>query len=490
MLRGGDSTVDYQESQDELATLALDYSGKRLRASVDMYYQQQEIEGVVRQFASSAGVTELPDAPDGNISYPGSWGDLEMEDSGGVMRLEYDISAAVTAYASAGMRSSSMDALAGNPSLLDNDGNYLFSPAWQLFDTDTDSHEAGIDAVFATGPVSHRMALGATRVEQEQEIFFDFTSFPLQTGNLDQSDNSLSFSTAGIVPDKVPYSETTLTSYAIADTLGFFDERLNLTLGLRQQQIEASSFNFLTGALINAPYDESETTPAVGVVVKPWQQVSLYANYIEGLSPGPKAPLNVPSAAIEPFVSKQTELGAKGDWDGVGGSVAVYEIEQPGGQLNGAVFTSNEQQLRGLELSTFGEPVESVRVLGGLNWIHAELTETPIAAHEGNDAVGVPELQANIGGEWDTPFLNSFTLTARAIYTGETYVDTANTLTADAWTRIDVGARYRTVTFDKPLVLRASVENLLDENYWGVSTLGYLHVGDARTVLLSATADF
>ncbi|HVL01324.1 MAG TPA: TonB-dependent receptor [Dongiaceae bacterium] len=489
VLRSGDSTVDYQEEQDELATLALDYKGERLRATVDMYYQQQEIEGVVRQFTLSAGVTDLPKAPDGNINYPGGWGDLEMEDSGGVARVEYDVSNAITAYVSAGTRSSSMDALAGNPSLVNNDGDYAFGPAWQLFDTDSNSYEAGIDAVFATGSVSHQFALGATKVEQDQDIFFDFMSFSPGTGNLYKSDNSLSVSTAGIQPNKVPYNEKTLTSYAVADTLGFFDDRLKVTAGVRQQQVEAADFNFLTGAPISAAYDETEITPVVGVVVKPWQQVSLYANYIEGLSPGPKAPLGTPSAAIAPFVSKQTELGAKGDWDSIGGTIAVYEIEQPGGELSGLIFTGNEQQLRGLELTTFGEPVESVRLLGGLNWIHAELTETSDTANKGNDAVGVPELQGNIGSEWDTPFLNGFTLTARAVYTGETYVDTANTLAADAWTRIDIGARYRTAAFDKPVVLRASVENLLDENYWGVSTFGYLHVGDARTVLVSATID-
>ena len=82
------------------------------------------------------------------------------------------------------------------------------------------------------------------------------------------------------------------------------------------------------------------------------------------------------------------------------------------------------------------------------------------------------------------------TLTARVIHTGEQYVDTANTLEADAWTRVDIGARYRTNAFGKPLVLRANVENLFDEAYWGVSTFGYLHVGEARTLLLSATVDF
>ncbi len=492
VLRDGESTVDYQENRDELASLALDYSGERFRASVDLYYQQQEIEGVVRQFLLVSGfsnLSKLPDAPEGNVSYPGGWGDLEMEDSAGVARIEYDISDAVTVYASAGQRSSSMDALAGNPILLDDDGNYFYSGGYQIMDIDSNSYEAGLDAAFTTGPVSHQVALGVTRVEQESEIYFNTTVFPPGMGNIYESDNSLSVNTRGIDVNTVPYNETTLTSYAVADTLGFLDDRLKVTLGLRRQQVELRDFDYTDGTPLSEPYDETEITPVAGVVVKPWQQVSLYANYIEGLSPGPRAPIGVPSAAIAPYKSKQTEVGAKGDWGTVGGTVALYQIEQPGGE-SGAVFTSTEQRLRGIELSLFGAPVESVRVLGGLSWVDSELTRTAVDANEGNDAMGVPELQANIGGEWDTPFLSGFTLTARAIYTGETYVDAANTLEADAWTRVDVGARYRTNAFGKPLVLRANVENLFDENYWGVSTFGYLHVGDARTLLLSATVDF
>ncbi|RLU00151.1 TonB-dependent receptor [Ketobacter sp.] len=489
MLRGGDSTVDYQEEDDELFTLGLDYQGERLRASADFIYQQQETQGMVRQFTLGPGVTDLPDAADGNVNYPGSWTDLEMEDSSGVLRIEYDINDRVTVYAGGGTRSSSMDALAGNPMLINNDGDYMYGPAWQIFNVDSVSYEAGFNMVFNTGSISHQLNLGATRVDQDEEIFFDFTSFAPGTGNLYESDNSRSVSTAGMQSNTVPWEDTTLTSYALADTLGFFEDRLKVTLGLRHQQVELQNYSFVTGDPTTEPYDESEVTPVVGVVYKPQEEISLYANYIEGLSPGPRAPVGVPTANIPPFESKQTEIGAKADWGQFGGSIALYEIKQPGGELVGTLFVSNEQRLRGTELSVFGNPVDNVRLLGGLSWIDSELTETSNADNRGNHAVGVPELQLNLGGEWDTPFFSGFTLTARAIYTGEQYVDPANNLEVDPWTRLDLGARYRTRMMDKPLVLRLNLENALNENYWGVATAGYLHTGDARTLLMSASVD-
>ena len=72
------------------------------------------------------------------------------------------------------------------------------------------------------------------------------------------------------------------SSIALADTLGFLDERLLLTAGVRRQSIEVKRFNFRTDAL-RSQYDKSAITPAFGLLVKPWDFASLYGNYIEAL---------------------------------------------------------------------------------------------------------------------------------------------------------------------------------------------------------------
>ena len=63
------------------------------------------------------------------------------------------------------------------------------------------------------------------------------------------------------------------------------------------------------------------------------------------------------------------------------------------------------------------------------------------------------------------------------------------------WTRLDVGARY---TLDnahsptgRPAVLRFSVENLLDTNYWATGfAANTLSLGTPRTFRVALTADF
>jgi len=66
-----------------------------------------------------------------------------------------------------------------------------------------------------------------------------------------------------------------------------------------------------------------------------------------------------------------------------------------------------------------------------------------------------------------------------------------NPLRVPSWIRYDIGARYNTNVAGKPVVLRASIDNLFNKNYWlFTSAYSYLGVAPARTLLLSAQVDF
>ena len=119
------------------------------------------------------------------------------------------------------------------------------------------------------------------------------------------------------------------------------------------------------------------------------------------------------------------------------------------------------------------------------------MAKTAGGANDGKQAPGVPRLNLNLGGEWDTAFLPGLTLNARAIRTGSQYVNVANSQDIPAWTRFDLGARYVVKTGHTPVTLRATLENLLDKSYWASSPEGLgIALGAPRTLLLSATVDF
>ncbi|MBD8710325.1 TonB-dependent receptor, partial [Pseudomonas sp. CFBP 13711] len=79
-------------------------------------------------------------------------------------------------------------------------------------------------------------------------------------------------------------------------------------------------------------YDESITTPVYGIVYKPTDTVSLYANRIEGLAKGPVASgTNVTNLgeAFPPGRTKQLEAGIKLDMQSFGANLGVFRIEKP-----------------------------------------------------------------------------------------------------------------------------------------------------------------
>ncbi|WP_229006958.1 TonB-dependent receptor [Methylophilus sp. Leaf408] len=492
MYRKGDTTIDRQKLEEFMGSLALDYRGERLRVTADFINQQETINKVVRQFQVGDTLAKMPDAPDNKLNYPG-YGHSQMKDRSMVLRSEYDLTDAAMVYAGVGTRNSQMDAVAGNPDQLNANGDFRSTPILQMFEVKSESYEAGSRFKFSTGKVGHQVSIGATKVNQNTNIFMTALS-GFVFSNIYAPTYIDTPSTSGMDGSKVRLGTISLTSYAVADTLSFLDEKLLITLGARHQNVEQQSYNFAAGGVKNsAKYDESAITPVAGVVLKAWEGVSLYANYIEGLSQGQIAAptLSNGGQAFSPYKTKQKEAGIKKDWGSIATTLSVFEIERPSAVVaNNTLSVSGEQRNRGVELNVFGEIVSGVRLLGGGAYTQGKLVKNESTALNGNTPVGVPDWQVSLGGEWEPVLVSGLTLTSRVIYTSKQYVDQANNVSIPSITRFDIGARYKTKLQDTPVTIRANIENLFNRDYWNTSNEGYIYLGMPRTLLLSATADF
>lgn len=151
-----------------------------------------------------------------------------------------------------------------------------------------------------------------------------------------------------------------------------------------------------------------------------------------------------------------------------------------------------EQVNKGVELNLFGEPVDGLRLLTGAVFMHTEQKHTAYGSNDGNRAAGVPRFQYNLGADWDVPGIQGAALSARLLRTGGQYVNAANSLSIPAWTRVDLGARYRFKVDDKHVTLRANVENVANKAYWASASTSnnYLTQGTPRVLRLSASVDF
>ena len=488
-LQGGDTAVDDQHRDVGVGAIALDYRGERLRLNLDYISQKESFEGASRPFTLAPGV-QVPSAPNGRTSLPQKWGWSDTKEQSALLGGEYDLSDSLTVFAHAGGGRSDVKRLSDQvPRILNDAGDTSNIPGYYKFNVDRSTADVGLRAQFATGPITHTTTLMATRYQDE-------LSRGINNGTEIRSNIYHPVDTPKQnlrAPKVLRISESELSGVALTDTLGFLDERIQLTLGVRRQDIESRNYN--AAGAVSSRYKDAATTPLVGVVVKPWDDVSLYYNYVEGLSKGDIAPGTASNAGetFAPYESKQHELGVKYEHGTLMTTLALFQIEKPSGELgaNGVYSVQAEQRNRGVELSVYGEVAPGTRLMGGVTLLDGELTQSATAANRGNKPVGVPDIQANLWAEYDTPWLEGFTLTGGAIYTDSQYINQANTQELDAWTRIDAGVRYATKIEGRPTTLRATVQNVFDREYWsGVASYGAFSPGYPRTLQLSATVDF
>ncbi len=490
MHRQGDTPLDNLYSRTDIGALSLDYQGERLRASLDLLVQNEKVDAPTRPFLVAAGI-DVPHAADGRRNATQPWGWWQSDGQSALLRVEYDISDRLTVFADAGGSDTSVARLSDQtPTIVNAAGDTVVTPNNFRFEVNRSTYNAGLRAKLDTGPVRHAISFMGS-LYSDRNLQASVAGTPLTSNIYHPVTRPQQYIPA---PANVPkISSSDLSGLALADTLSILDERAQLTLGLRQQRIQSRNFNPATGAR-TVSYDESATTPLAGIVIKPWSNVSLYANYIEGLSKGDVAPATATNAGqvFKPYKARQKEVGVKVDLDSAMLTLSAFEITKPSGQLtNGVYGADSEQRNRGLELNLAGEPWRGLRLLGGVTLLDAELTRAGSSAVVGNRPVGVPKVSVNLGAEWDTPWVAGLTLTGSVIHTGSEYINQANTQSVPSWTTFDLGARYATKVYGKDVTLRANVVNVFNRAYWsGVASYGTISQGVPRTVMLSASMDF
>jgi iron complex outermembrane receptor protein len=500
-VRDGEMSVKEQDRQLTMFSLGVDYRGEVAAFSADFGYQDHNIDAPRPSVTPFGGIPKPPDS-DSNFAQP--WTFSSEKDFFGVARGEWDVTDSIKLWAASGVRDSEEHNVLSNPT---SDGNGV-TTAYRFDNYREDlvtTSEIGVRAEFMTGSIGHRVSLSGSIFDLDSKNAFAlssfFTPFP---GNLydpvDVAPPPADFFTGGVLFDPLTTAENKTWSVAIADMLAFADETFLLTIGARLQNIENNSYDYNTGDRVSG-YDEDAVTPVVGIVYKPSDMISLYANYIEGLIQGDTAPATVGGSPVEnvgqvfdPFVSEQYEIGAKYDGGDFGGAFALFQLSKPNLTFNGTDVSDNgEEEHQGAELTFYGEPVAGLRLLGGLTWLQAEYKKTLDGANEGNDVIGVPEIQANLGVDWALGE-TGLAFDGRLIYTDAQPADLANTLEIDSWTRLDVGARYAMSWRSTEMTIRARIDNVTDEDYWastgGSFNSNYLVLGAPRTFTVSASFDF
>jgi iron complex outermembrane receptor protein len=282
----GQTAVESTSDQRGLAVLGLDFRGDHVRLAADLGYQYQYIGGMIPNLGVANGVP-LPWTPSAARNPGPSWNYQERKDLFGVIRAEVDLTERITAYAAFAAHDSRVEGL--NVSVLtaaNIAGSVLAATPFNGSQYGTYlTGDAGVRGAFDTGIIEHQFALTATTYENVNGSAF-VAGTPFATNIYNPTIVARPNIPTGAA-NKV--SSQGLSSLGIADTLSAADKRLQLTAGLRLQNVTAQNFD--AAGRPTTGYDQSALSPAVALVFKPWQsgRASISACATRSTTPAPRA---------------------------------------------------------------------------------------------------------------------------------------------------------------------------------------------------------
>ncbi|MGE4799190.1 TonB-dependent receptor [Yersinia hibernica] len=498
--REGETAIHDQKERTTAFSTGLDYRGERARTSLDVGYQKQTVHGM-RTDVGIGSATIIPEPPAATLNYGQQWVYTDMATTYGMLRSEYDLSQNWTVYGTIGASHNDETGQYGSPILTSaNNGDAKIDRLYVPYVSDSIAGLGGVRGHFETGPVTHKMNIGYAANYRTAKSAFNMSE---RVDTNIYNPGVIPFPPTSTLPgytspsqDPQLNSQVRASSISVSDTLSAMDDKVQLMLGLRRQEVVIRNFDSGVPDSKNVQ-DAMKVTPVYGVLVKPWENVSLYANHIEALSPGKVAPWYTANAGNVTGIihAKQNEVGVKFDNKRYGGTLALFEITRPAGAIDAKTniySLSGEQRNRGVELNVFGEPVFGTRLLGSAVWLDPILTEAQNSQNNGNYAVGVARYQLVFGGEYDIKAVEGLTATGTVTRSGSQYANQENTLKLKPWTRLDLGMRYTMPLKETNLIWRANLENVTNERYWeSVEDTGtYMYQGNPRELKLSVSMDF
>lgn len=239
---------------------------------------------------------------------------------------------------------------------------------------------------------------------------------------------------------------------------------LNIVVGGRFDSFDIEVFNVPANDLRNRK--DEEFSPRGGVILKPQDNISIYASYSESFLPrsGEQfANINGSNNALDPDSFTNLEAGVKWDFaDRLSFTAAVFEIEQSSPQPNDndpSTLDVVNSKIQGFELQLQGEVLPGWTVSAGYSYLDGEQQ-----SRTGPTGLRPRELPENMLSIW-----NQYEVTDRLglgigmTYQDESFINNGNTALLPSYTRFDAAAYY---DISENLRVQVNVENLTDELYF------------------------
>jgi iron complex outermembrane receptor protein len=225
-------------------------------------------------------------------------------------------------------------------------------------------------------------------------------------------------------------------------------------------------------------------------------RLAIYGGYTRGLEESDVAPANATNRNEAPpaIRTRQQDIGIRYALSPrLSLILGLFDIEKPYFNLDNADRFRELGTLsnRGVELSLAGQITKRLTVVYGTTWIDqkvsGELVDTGVI---GERPIGAFKLRNLANVNWQLPWHDKLTLTARFESTSPRNANAANTLDIPARWVAGLGARYRTSVGKIPLLIRANVDNMFDRFGWNVTGSGFFIPNGPRRYSMTVAADF
>ena len=361
--------------------------------------------------------------------------------------------------------------------------------------TDT-SVMAEVSRRFETGPVRHRVLLGADANRDE----WDFTA----QANLGAFGFPTNLSISLYNPVHVTTQAGPLRPYDASNyksrSVGLYaqDElqlgsQWRLLLGLRYDRSRTiAEADYLP---VSGPQTRNDDalSPRVGLTWTPSSAVSLYASWSRSFLTEPFSGLLRNGELPAPSRGKQTEIGAKLSLlDGrLEPTLAIFDIRRRNGVVSDPddfdyVVQVGEQRSRGWELDVPFSITPQWRVLGSYTALKAEISEDSSRGLVGNLLANAPRRSASLWSTYDmSGRAAGLSVGMGAIYVGARQANTDNTFELPSYVRWDANLAYRFGPAQR-YKLQLTVQNLGNKRYYDSGgSFVPTYPGAPRTVLAS-----
>jgi iron complex outermembrane receptor protein len=242
--------------------------------------------------------------------------------------------------------------------------------------------------------------------------------------------------------------------------------------------------------------------PQYSATWNPVQVLMLYGNYSVMLSLGPQAPFWAGGYFLEPYYTRQAEIGAKYEpARRILLSTALFHMRapffypKPIDDMGDQSFVSEGRETHnGIELSAQGNAAEWLRLDASVAGIHAVSSETGTPAFNDKQVINVPRIRTALFADLDLPRMRGLHIMPGWSYAGRKEATRDDTVSVDGYNLFNLGARYTVGGEQGRMTFRLYADNITNKRYWKDTGASYgdtfVHLGAPTTVRLSAHYTF